>query len=74
MITPGKFISLDDSILARLEIILEEVTDATSIRDLYRAVSHRFDSSDQFLLALDVLYILGRVNVDFRTTTISNAT
>jgi len=73
MITPNKFIALDQSILAKLEIVLDEQIGEMSIRELYRAVSHRFDTADQFLLALDVLYILGRVNVDFKTATVSHA-
>ena len=73
MITPNKFIALDASILAKLDIILREYPDQVSIRDLYREIGHRFDTTDEFLLALDVLYILGRVNVDFRTASLSYA-
>lgn len=73
MITPNKFIALDHSILAKLEIVLDEQIGEMGIREFYHAVAHRFDTADQFLLALDVLYILGRVNVDFRTATVSHA-
>lgn len=73
MITPNKFIALDASILAKLDIILSEYPEQVSIRDLYRDVGHRFDSADEFLLTIDVLYILGRVDVDFRTASISYA-
>lgn len=73
MITPNKFIALDESILSKLEIVLDEQIDEMGIRELYRAVMHRFDTADQFLLALDVLYVLGRVDVDFRTATVSHA-
>lgn len=72
MITPNKFIALDQSILAKLEIVLDQLTSRASIRDLYRDIAHRFDTADQFLLALDVLYILGRINVDFRSSTVSH--
>lgn len=73
MITPNKFIALDESILSRLELILDEQIDEMSIRDLYRSVALRFDTADQFLLALDVLYVLGRIDVDFKTETVSHA-
>ena len=73
MITPNKFIALDQSILARLDVILEGVMEETSIRDLYKAAESRFDTADQFLLALDVLYILGRIQVNFRTATVMHA-
>jgi hypothetical protein len=73
MITPNKFIALDASILAKLDIILSEYPKEVSIRDLFHAIGHRFDAADEFLLAIDVLYILGRVSVDFRTASISYA-
>jgi hypothetical protein len=73
VITPNKFIALDASILGKLGIILDEYLEEVSIRELYRNVGHKFDSADEFLLAIDVLFILGRVNVDFKTASISNA-
>ena len=73
MITPNKFIALDASILGKLGVILEEYPEDVSIRELYRDVGYRFESADEFLLAIDVLYILGRVSVDFKTASISYA-
>jgi hypothetical protein len=73
VITPNKFIALDSSILGKLGIILEEYPQDVSIRELYRGVGHRFESADEFLLAIDVLYVLGRVSVDFKTASISYA-
>ena len=73
MITPNKFITLDRSVLAKLDIILDKQIDTMSIHDLYRVVANRFDTVDQFLLALDVLYILGCIDVDFKTATVSHA-
>jgi hypothetical protein len=73
VITPNKFIALDASILGKLAIILDEYSEECSIRELYRNVGHRFDSADEFLLAIDVLFILGRITVDFKTASISNA-
>ena len=73
MITPNKFIALDASILGKLGIIRDEYPEDVSIRELYRDVGHRFESADEFLLVIDVLYILGRVSVDFKTASISYA-
>jgi hypothetical protein len=73
VITPNKFIALDASILGKLGVILDEYPEDVSIRELYRDVGHRFESADEFLLAIDVLYILGRVSVDFKTASISYA-
>jgi len=71
MITPNKFIDLDASILGKLDVILDEYPDEMAVRELYRQVGQKFDSADEFLLAIDVLFILGRVSVDFRTASIS---
>jgi hypothetical protein len=73
VITPNKFIALDASILSKLDIIISEYPEEMSIRELYRGVGHKFASADEFLLAIDVLYILGRVSVDLRTASITYA-
>lgn len=66
MIVPNKALSLDESVLGRLSWILKAGPDEQHLRDLYRMVSKQFESIDQFLLALDVLYILGRIDIDFQ--------
>jgi hypothetical protein len=39
-------------------------------RQLYHIVVNNFESIDQFLLAIDVLYVLGRIEVNFQTRTV----
>lgn len=65
MITPNKFISFDESVLCKLETILDVGSDEIEIGRLYEVTSEKFDEIDQFMYAIDILYILGRIEVDF---------
>ena len=71
MIAPNKAISLNDSALSRVSIILRQGPQAIDLQALYERVSGRFESIDQFLVALDILFVLGRIdlNPDTRTLT-----
>lgn len=70
MITPNKFISFDESILSKLNIILDLGFDEIEIGRLYEETYKKFDGVDQFIYAIDILYILGRIEVDFTTRTV----
>lgn len=70
MITPNKFISFDESILSKLNIILDLGFDEIEIGRLYKETYKKFDGVDQFIYAIDILYILGRIEVDFITRTV----
>jgi hypothetical protein len=65
VITPNKVISVSESALGRAAVILERGPGPVDIASLFSVVSGKFESIDQFILALDVLYVLGRINVDF---------
>ena len=65
MITPNKVVSLDESILGHLCWILDEGPESCDVAALFDEVCHRFESLDQFILTLDVLYVLGRIQIDF---------
>ena len=69
MITPSKFISFEQSILSRLPFMQVDAK-IISIRDLYALTADHFASVDEFLYAIDVLYILEKLNVDFKSETI----
>ena len=70
MITPNKFISFDQSVLSKLETILNLGSDEIEIGRLYDITSKKFDGVDQFIYAIDILYVLGRIEVDFSTRTV----
>lgn len=67
MITPNKVVPLSASVLGHLVQVLKAGSDSISVLDLFQQVGDKFESIDQFLLALDVLYILDRLTVDFKT-------
>lgn len=65
MITPNKVVPLSASVLGHLTHLLKVGPGAKTVAALYEQVGDKFESIDQFLLAMDVLYILDRITVDF---------
>jgi hypothetical protein len=58
---------LRESALGRAPVILRERAVHPNLPALYEKVSKDFESIDQFLLTLDVLFILGRIDIDLST-------
>lgn len=71
MIAPNKVISLRESALGHVSTILREGPTAIDLVSLYAKVSDDFDSIDQFILALDILFILRRIDLNPRTRTVT---
>jgi hypothetical protein len=71
MITPNKVVTLQSSALGMVGTILEKGPAPISLVKLYKAVSRQFESIDQFILAIDILYVLGRINVDMERKTLT---
>ena len=67
MITPNKFISFDESVLGKLKTILNIGHDEIEIGLLYEMTYKKFEGVDQFIYTIDILYILGCIEVDFTT-------
>ena len=65
MITPNKVVSLDSSVIGRISHILKMGPLPVRVDELFADVGDKFESVDQFLRALDVLYILDRIDIDF---------
>ena len=62
MILPNKLISFQDCILAKTVYILEKISDSDfSVIGLYEQVETRFEDLNEYMLALDVLYVLGKI-------------
>ncbi|HCD1094141.1 ABC-three component system middle component 7 [Providencia rettgeri] len=61
MITPSKSISIEDSILYKMIIILETEFKEIKITDLYKKTSSKFSSLDEFVYSLDFLFILDKL-------------
>ena len=62
MILPNKLISFQDWILAKTVYILEQISDSDfSVIGLYEQVETHFEDLNEYMLALDVLYVLGKI-------------
>ena len=62
MILPNKLISFQDCILAKTVYILEKIGNSNvSDIDLYEQVETHFEDLNEYMLALDVLYVLGKI-------------
>lgn len=71
MIYPNKTIALKDSIIYKMIVILEtQVNSEISLLDLYSKTKNNFTNIDEFIYSLDVLYILNKIEVDFKTETL----
>lgn len=64
MITPSKTISFKDSITFKMLHILDMQFEEIPIGELYKNTKRKFLGLDEFIFALDVLYILGEIDVD----------
>lgn len=73
MITPNKVIPLDESALGHVSLILRQGPEAIDLITLFRAVADKFESIDQFLLTLDTAFVLGRIELDPATRTVTYA-
>jgi hypothetical protein len=67
VITPNKVVPLSASVLGHLTRVLKAGPDPTHLVDLFKQIGDQFESIDQFLLALDVLFLLDRLTIDFST-------
>lgn len=74
MIYPNKHIRIEDSIIYKMIAILEVQNDSEiNIHDLYSKIKNKFSNTDEFILSLDVLYVLDMIEVDFNSETIKYA-
>lgn len=64
MITPGKTISFKESIVFKMMFILNENFEETSLVELYKKTKSMFLGLDEFIYALDALYVLGKIEMD----------
>lgn len=64
MITPSKAISFKDSVTFKMLHILDMQFEEISIGELYKNTKRKFIGLDEFIYSLDVLYILGEIDVD----------
>lgn len=73
MIVPNKFVRFETSILSRIDSVLSEIDEETPIHDLYRKTGRKVGGIENFILALDVLFALGKIDIDYSRGSVTNA-
>jgi hypothetical protein len=72
MILPNKLIPFKDSILAKSIAILEQLeVESVHIGKLYIKVKNHFNDINQYIIALDILFVLEKIEYDKRTQVVS---
>ncbi len=66
MIYPNKHIRIEESIIFKMTTILVSHDDPEiNIHELFLKTQKNFNNMDEFILSLDVLYILDMIEIDF---------
>lgn len=77
MILPNKLIPFNKCVLAKVVYILKEFDagkkSCIDLFDLFVNVKHHFEDINEFILALDVLYVLEKIEVDEKGAIYSHA-
>lgn len=63
MIVPNKAVPYEASLLSKLPILLQIISkEQIPVIDLYHRVQSEFENVSQFLLTLDTLFVLGKID------------
>lgn len=74
MIVPNKIIQFDQSIIAKLPVILSLIQNKSfEALTLYAKTKKHFEDINQFIIALDVLFVLGKVVIDKNSGRVKHA-
>jgi len=63
---PNKFTTFDDSILAKISYLILDDVDSIDLSELIEFRKDKFDDLGEIVLALDVLFALGRIDIEER--------
>jgi hypothetical protein len=61
---PNKFTKFDKSILAKISLLIIDEADSITLAELIEMRLEKFEDISEFMLALDVLYVLGKVELN----------
>lgn len=73
MITPNKFASFEQSSISKLPKILEALPVTDGLAELYEKVEKNFEDISEFIVCIDVLYVLDRIELNRESGEIINA-
>jgi hypothetical protein len=73
MILPSKVIKFEESVIGRIANILDIVKEKDiKVSELYEDLADKFEDINQFILAIDVLYLLDAIEFDHERGILSN--
>ena len=61
---PSKFTNFDKSILAKISVLILDDVDAISLSELIDTKLDKFEDISELMLALDVLFVLEKIELD----------
>lgn len=64
MIVPNKFITYEQSAIAKAPRLLEKLTKPCNITEFYKSNKRSFQSVRDFIYVLDTLYVLNQIKLD----------
>lgn len=73
MLIPTKFTTLEETTIFKMRVILENRINGEKLSDLLARTSGKFQDTSEFLHALDILYVLGQIDIDITNGTINYA-
>lgn len=73
MLVPTKFTTLEESTIFKMRAILENRQSGETVPELLSRTSGEFQDASEFLHAVDILYVLGALDVQASTGVIEYA-
>ena len=73
MLVPSKFTKLEESTIFRMHVILAEKESGDTVAHIFAKTKGRFVDVSEFLVAMDVLFFLGYLDVQEHTGVIDYA-
>ncbi|WP_371815421.1 ABC-three component system middle component 7 [Limnobacter profundi] len=73
MLVPSKFTRLEESTIFKMKCILDNRKQNESITEIYSRTKEVFYDASEFIHALDILYVLGLLEIRENTTVIEYA-
>lgn len=67
MIIPNKFVTFGESALGKVDKIYNSFDESVSVSELYAKSQKVVTSLDQFMYAIDILYLNDKININFHT-------
>lgn len=61
---PSKFTNFDSSILAKISLLMLDDVETISLSELIRVRLDKFEDISEFMFALDVLFVLKKIELD----------